>query len=185
MTLIAYDSTTPAEIPAGAAAVLPYLDGHWAWSASHLSRFPHAKSRLITVLGNAAAGICDVERGDVPAAEPAAVPEHVQAAATAATGGRQDQAAQLAGKAITARSYIEARARTAARWPGIIYCNRSTLSVVQQHCAGLEYGVLLATLDGSRPRYYSGAWIVGIQCKNVPGKYDMSEIYEENWLLNP
>jgi hypothetical protein len=184
VTLIAYDSTTPAEIPAGAAAVLPYLDGRYAWSASHLTRFPHAKSRLITVLGDPAAGICDVERGDVPAAAPA-VPDHVAAAATAATGGRQDQAAAMAFKAVTARGYIEERATTKARWPGIIYCNRSTLSVVQQHCAGLQYGVLLATLDGDRPRYYSGAWIVGIQYKNVPGKYDMSEIYEVDWLLNP
>jgi hypothetical protein len=57
-----YDSTRPAEIPAGAHACL-YYDGDYAATASQATRF--AATRWITVLGNYRnCGIADFEAGN-------------------------------------------------------------------------------------------------------------------------
>lgn len=156
MTAIAYDSTRPGLIPVDARFVLAYADGRYAWKPEDYNRFgPGVRLRKITVLGNPdVANICDVERGDVPA----------------------DSLA----KAATARTFIEGWNRHHME-PATIYCNRDTLAVVQGACSGLSYRVWLATLDGSRPRYYSGAAIVAVQYKDT-GEYDESEVFDQGWL---
>lgn len=63
---LAYDATNPGNIPATAAGILPYADGQFRWSVPEVARFPKARRRYITVLGNAAvASIADVEKFDL------------------------------------------------------------------------------------------------------------------------
>jgi hypothetical protein len=161
MIMLGYDSTRPQLIPATADAIFPYADGAYAWTKADLDRFPRSRRRFITVTGDVtAAMICDVEHGDVPA--DLTGPEVLQA------------------KAITARTFITGRA--ALRRDAVIYCSRDTLTAVQAHCAGLEYRVGLATLDGSKPRCYSGAAQVGVQFLDT-GHYDVWELFgDTSWL---
>lgn len=67
----AYDSASPAAIPASARMVLWYLDGRYAWPADQLARFPRAVKVSITVQGHPAADIADVENGDLTPASAA------------------------------------------------------------------------------------------------------------------
>jgi hypothetical protein len=70
-----YDSTRPALIPADAAGVMPYADGDFAWSQADLERFAHAEKRSITLTGDPAADMIDVEHG---AASFATAREYIQ-----------------------------------------------------------------------------------------------------------
>jgi hypothetical protein len=158
--MLGYDSTRPQLIPATADAIFPYADGAYAWSKADLDRFPGSRRRFITVTGDAhAAMICDVEHGDVPA--------------------DLTEAEVMQAKALTARTFV-ARRRGLDR-DAVIYCNRDTLTAVQAACAGLEYRVGLATLDGSKPRCYSGAAQVGVQYLDT-GHYDVWELFDTSWL---
>lgn len=62
MTIYAYDSITPADIPANAEAIFPYADDLGAWSHT---LFPHAYWRTITRIGDPACDIIDYEPGCV------------------------------------------------------------------------------------------------------------------------
>lgn len=67
----------------------------------------------------------------------------------------------------------------------VVYCNRSTLPMVQAACSGLQYRVWLATLDGSTAgEFYSGASIVACQYATVDQGYDVSAIYDPSWASN-
>jgi hypothetical protein len=75
MSMDAYDSTQPWLIPLEAPAVLIYADGLYKWSEASVKRLAHCRYRHITVLGDPAANICDVETGDV---RPAQAPEFLR-----------------------------------------------------------------------------------------------------------
>ncbi len=59
-----YDSTTAADIPAGAQMVAGYVDGRYAWSSSDWARFPNAVHVRIAAAPNTNEGhVLDVEQG--------------------------------------------------------------------------------------------------------------------------
>lgn len=60
MSVTAFDSANWQVIPSYAQAVLPYADGRYKWSNSH---FPSAQWRYITIFGNPAVDILDIEPG--------------------------------------------------------------------------------------------------------------------------
>jgi hypothetical protein len=62
MTLIAYDSSDPANIPVNAAVVFPYSDGRYVWPHT---QFPRAMYRYITVRGDTGTDIADFEPGAI------------------------------------------------------------------------------------------------------------------------
>jgi hypothetical protein len=61
MTDIGYDSTVPGDVPGNAAAIFPYKDGQYAWSAAAIARFPHARKGEITISGIVGVQIIDCE----------------------------------------------------------------------------------------------------------------------------
>ena len=68
-----YDAVTVANIPADAALVAGYIDGHYVTVPELHKRFPHALIVTITVLGGtAAAHVVDCEAGDCTPASAAA-----------------------------------------------------------------------------------------------------------------
>jgi hypothetical protein len=85
-----------------------------------------------------------------------------------------------------APGFIRERRMRFPSTPPTIYCNRSTLPLVQQRCAGLHYYVWLATLDGTIPESISGGGeLVAVQYENVGGRYDVSRVLNDRWLHPP
>jgi hypothetical protein len=83
-----------------------------------------------------------------------------------------------------APAFIRARRILFPRTRPTIYCNRSTLPLVQEACAGLDYNVWLATLDGDKPTAITGGGrLVAVQFEGGPDAgYDVSVVYDEHWL---
>lgn len=152
MTLTGYDSTRPGLIPAGAECFFYYCDGNFRWSDESIARFPHAKRRAITVLGNPTANIADVEKGNMT---PEDVPGFLR-------GWREHHP---------------------DGYPGTVYCSRSTLVQVQLWCKGMEFGVWLATLDGSIPTHITGGGtLLAVQYEGGPtAPYDVTRVLDEDW----
>ena len=69
---IMYDSTTPGAIPTNAGMVAYYVDGAYAWKPLEVARFPGAIKVPVTTTGRHNVLVCDVETGDLTAAEGAA-----------------------------------------------------------------------------------------------------------------
>lgn len=59
-----FDSITPAQIPANAAAVAGYVNGHWPTFPGLAESHPHAHRLSIAVTAHADAECLDVEQGD-------------------------------------------------------------------------------------------------------------------------
>lgn len=59
-----YDAVTVANIPAYAAAVAGYVNGHWPTFSTLETAFPHAYRLSIDVIGIAKADVLDIETGD-------------------------------------------------------------------------------------------------------------------------
>jgi hypothetical protein len=59
-----YDSVDVAQIPANAAMLAGYVDGHWPTAQLLPKRFPRARVVTITVLGTNKAHVVDIEKGD-------------------------------------------------------------------------------------------------------------------------
>jgi hypothetical protein len=59
-----YDSASPAAIPTTAQIVAGYIDGDYTWADADWDRFPEAVKVTITVTGNLAANVYDIEQGD-------------------------------------------------------------------------------------------------------------------------
>jgi hypothetical protein len=80
-----------------------------------------------------------------------------------------------------AAGFIKARGQDAC-----IYCSRDTLTQVLAETRGLDYRVWLATLDGTLPTALDGApagvTLAAVQFWNVPGRYDLSIVYDTAWL---
>jgi len=71
-----YDSTVPANIPAGAKYVAGYVDGAWPWMRTHPNLFPNATKLTFCVFASSRARCLDVEKGN---ATPAQAPGWVKA----------------------------------------------------------------------------------------------------------
>jgi hypothetical protein len=154
--LIAYDATDPGNIPADAAVILYYGDGKYEWTSDSLARFPKARRRAITVEGDPACNIADVEHGDM---KPSDVPAFLAAWWQEHPGGSR----------------------------GTVYCTRSTLVAVQAICAGREFNVWLATLDGSQPRSIDppGTLVAVQYAGGVTAEYDTSIVWDRSWPRRP
>lgn len=149
MVLTAYDSARPKLIPANPAAVFPYWDGHFKWSHT---LFPHALYRYITVQGDPAADIIDIEEGCVW--PPAKAVEWV-------------------------------KARRAAELDMTVYCDRAAVPLVRAALAGFSWHLFLTTLDGSKPTEYDGLPLRAVQYTDRNDAYDVSLVYQPNWLNKP
>ncbi len=78
-----------------------------------------------------------------------------------------------------APGFIKARDRAGER--AVIYCNRSTLPAVQAACAGLNHGLWIATLDGTR-KLPDMKNVVAVQYAGGPtAPYDTSIVYDSSW----
>lgn len=80
--------------------------------------------------------------------------------------------------------FVEARRALFPADLPVIYCNRSTLPKVQSECRGMDFGIWLATLDGSRPRTITGPGeLLAVQFQGgIDADFDMSVIYNPDWL---
>jgi hypothetical protein len=156
MPRLMWDSTTLADIPAGAEVVATYCDGLYAVPRSEVSkRFPKAALPRINVTGDPAHGgdVLDVETGD-------ATPAHAPA-------------------------WIRARQAAGERYV-TVYCARNTLAAVVAACQGLHYYHWVATLDGkmliaSHPDasvQFAGPDLTGIHA-------DASVVWNDAWHPAP
>jgi hypothetical protein len=75
VTLVMYDSVTPANLPSGGDAYLGYVDGRWATYAEVKARFPTARHLSLAVFPQDDAEGCDCENGDLT---PGQVPSWVR-----------------------------------------------------------------------------------------------------------
>ena len=159
--LLAYDSTRPELIPADAAVVLYYGDGRYAWTAEDLKRFPAARRRAITVLGDPACNIADVENGDM---KPGDVPNHLR-------GWRHDHPGGEPGSVYCNRSTLP------------------TVQAVCAHAGigPLDWNLWLSTLDGSRPvSVEGGGRLVAVQDQGgIDADYDVSVVWDRSWPRRP
>lgn len=161
MTLrIFRDSVIPARIPlAGTNGVMPYANGDFAWSASEEERFTAVGIQLahIDVNGTAwrKAKILDVERYDATV----------------------DQAPD----------WIEQRDRF--RGDATIYIGKSKLDSLFAACMGCSYWIIVADWTGS-PHEISAPWpdgvkFAGTQFSTLPGQFDVTAIYANDWQRIP
>lgn len=149
MTIQAYDSARYQLIPSWAPAIFPYADGRYAWSNS---RFPNAKWRYITVLGNPAIDIIDYEPGCV----------------------------------FNPRVLANwAEHRAAAREDITVYTYRAAYETVAEVLKKYDWHLFLATLDGSKLTSFEGKQLRACQFTDRNGLYDISEVYDDNWLIDP
>lgn len=156
-TLLGYDSIEPGLIPADAAVIFPYADGPHAWTAEDLARFPRARRRSITIEGDPACNIADIENGDM---RPADAPRFLE-------GWREEHPLAGPGTIYCNRdTLIEVQAVLGA----------AKIS---------EWNLWLATLDGSRPRTVTGGGrLVAVQYDDHIG-YDLSVIWDRSWPRRP
>jgi hypothetical protein len=155
--LLAYDSTRPALIPDSAMVVLYYGDGRYAWTGDDLKRFPAARRRAITVLGDPACNVADVENGDM---RPGDVPNHLRE-------WRHDHPGGEPGTVYCNRSTlptVQAVCEKASIGPG-------------------DWNLWLATLDGSKPRTVEGGGrLVAVQYQGgLDADYDVSLVLDRSW----
>ena len=150
MTILAYDSARPSLIPDNPPAILPYADGHFAWSHR---LFPNARYRYITVTGNPDIDIADYELGCI--------------------FGRDNL-----------RDWAERRLGR-GHHDLTVYSDRNNVAEVILAMQGLEWHLILATLDGTRPTQYDGINLRGVQFTDRNNAYDVSAIYDEGWLIEP
>ncbi len=170
MTRIGRDSTTPGDIPlAGLAVVMGYANGKYgpggvppdAWTPAAVARFAKAGIPVAWIDVNGSAVGADIL--DVEPFD-----------------------------ATTSQAVTWAKAKRAAHpaaYPGIIYCNRSTLTPLfnTMNAAGLQvvrdFRLWIATLDGTKTVadmtgvtavQYAGTKLTG-------GHYDESVIYDDAW----
>jgi len=146
MVIQAFDSARPQLIPGYAPAVLPYADGRYAWDNN---RFPKAKWRYITVLGNPAVDILDFEPGCVFSI-------------------------------ATLQSWAHHRAEN--KEDITVYTYRSAYPIVADALKKFDWHLWLATLDGTILTEFEGKPLRGCQYSDRSGLYDISKIYDENWL---
>lgn len=66
-----------------------------------------------------------------------------------------------------------------------IYCDRDNYPAVKQVMDGLDWHLFLATLDGTKPTEYDGMPLRAVQYTDRQGLYDMSIVYEPDWLNKP
>lgn len=150
------DSTTPRLIPvSGTDGVLVYANGDYIWPEEQVARFTAAGKQVahIDVIGNGwrLAKILDVERYD-------------------ATIG-------------TARTWIPQR--NEFRGDATIYTGHDNLDELFSACHGLAYWLIVADWTGS-PHELSmplpaGVKMAGTQYATVPGNFDTSAIYADQW----
>jgi hypothetical protein len=150
--MFAYDSANPSNIPANAEAVFYYADGRYAWSPH---RFPGAKARGITVLGNpAVASIIDMEPGCVWPPDSGVL-----------------------------RNFVATRMET--HGDACVYTFRSAVVECMSALNGLKPGarLWLTTLDGTAPEEYEGFTCAAVQnYGGMTAPYDESVIYDVDWM---
>jgi hypothetical protein len=157
--LYGFDSTEPAAIPADAAVIFPYGDGLYAWTAAEVERFPRARRRYITVTGDPACNIFDVEHGD---GTPADAPDFLQE-------WRDEHGGP--GCIYCNRSTLPAVQR---------HCHAAGL-------AHDSWRLFLSTLDGTliRPGAIRGGGVfVAVQLDTITsprGAYDRSRVWARSW----
>lgn len=152
MTVFAYDSARPQLIPADPAAVFPYSDGRYRWSNS---KFPRARYRYITALGDPDADIADFEPGCIWPFP------------------------RLKGWAL------ERLARHGASADLTVYTDRSNFPLAAGALRGLNWHLFLATLDGTQPTSWAGKPVRSVQFTDRNGLYDISRVFDEGWLNTP
>ncbi len=163
MTRIGRDSITASDIPlAGLDVAMGYINGAYAWSGADAQRFAGRGIPVSFIDVNASrpdADILDVEVGN----------------------------ATVSG----AVHWIQDRKRLSPQpsYPGIIYCNRSTLTPLfnAMNAAGLQivrdFRLWIATLDGTK-RVADMTGVTAVQYAGTAqtgGHYDESIIYDAAW----
>jgi hypothetical protein len=66
-----------------------------------------------------------------------------------------------------------------------VYCNRVTVPKVRAALAGFSWHLFLSTLDGSKPSEFEGLPLRAVQYTDRNDAYDMSEVFQPNWLNQP
>jgi hypothetical protein len=66
-----------------------------------------------------------------------------------------------------------------------VYCNRFAVPMVREALAGFHWHLFLSTLDGSKPTEYEGIALRAVQHTDRSNAYDLSVVYQPNWLNKP
>lgn len=147
-----YDGIKPGEIPADAEVTGCYPMGDYAWKPADYARFPHAIKVLIAIEFDSAGLWKHCNVADVE---------------------------RYALTPKDARVFLEYRQQVARKGGNAIYCNASTVPAVVAACKGLHYYLWVADWTNTAHEF-GGA--VAVQYETVPGRYDVSAVYNGDWL---
>ena len=83
------------------------------------------------------------------------------------------------------RAWAEKRKTNHPEWDLTVYTDRDNFQAVVDSMQGFTWNLFLATLDNTAPESYNGMKCRAVQYTDRSGAYDLSMIFDEDWLNKP